>query len=347
MKKILMASTREGAGKTSLIVGIASAFKLNFGFMKPFGDRLVYRKKRNWDYDCFLIKNLWQLDAEIESEDITLGFNHSKLRYVYTQETIKEKLLQMAEISGAGKQALIIEGGKHLAYGTSIHLDSISMARHLEAQIVFVISGDNETILDDIVYLKKYLDRNDINLGGVILNKVRDVNNFSDFFLPMITDMGVKVLGIIPYREQLTYFSVSYLSKKMAAKVIAGENGLENTVKKIFVGAMSTSIALRTPQFNQTQKLLITSGDRNDMILAAIDSDTAGIILTNNIVPPSNIISQASDKDIPLLLVESDTFEIAKQTDRIEALLTENSQEKINILTQLIKENLKIDCFLE
>jgi BioD-like phosphotransacetylase family protein len=338
-----MASIREGAGKTSLIVGMHSAFQLKLGFMKPFGDRLVYRKKKNWDYDCFLIKNLWKLDAEIESEDITLGFNHSKLRYVYTRESIKEKLIKMAEISGSDKQALIIEGGKHLTYGTSIHLDAISLAKHLEADMVFVISGSDETIMDDIAYMKKYLNLDEIHLKGIILNKVQDPDNFKEIYLPMIADMGIKVLGIIPYREPLTYFSVRYLSKKIAAKVIAGENGLENIVKKIFVGAMSTNRALRSAQFNQPQKLLITSGDRNDMILAALESQSSAIILTHNIVPPSNIISRASELNIPLLLVESDTYEAAKQTDRIEALLTEQSSEKITILRDLVKNHLKMD----
>lgn len=347
MKKILMASTREGAGKTSIIVGLASAVNGKYGFIKPFGDRLVYRKKKNWDYDCFIIRNLWQLDTEIESEDITLGFNHAKLRYVYDRESIKQKLVEMADISGKNKDILFIEGGKNLTYGTSIHLDPISMARHLQARLIFVISGDDDTIMDDIAYVKKYVEIKDSDFGGVILNKMQDVENFSNVFLKDITDMGIPVLGMIPYQKGLTYFSVNYLAKKVAAKVIAGETGLEKTVKNIFVGAMSTNRALRNPLFGKQNKLLITSGDRHDMILAALESDTAGILLTNNIVPPSNIISRAAENGIPLLLVESDTFEIAKQTDRIEALLTEESQGKRDVLAQLVKENTKTEQILK
>lgn len=347
MRKILVASIREGAGKTSLIIGIAASAKFKYGFLKPFGDRLVYRRKKNWDYDCFLIRNLWKLDTETESEEITLGFNHSKLRYVYNQGTTKEKLLEMAETAGSDKDFLFIEGGKTLSYGTSIFLDSISMARQLEAKIIFVVSGDDDTIIDDITYIKNHTDLKGLDFGGVILNKIQDVENFSNFYLKGILDMNVPVLGIIPQKELLTFFSVDYLSKKIAAKVIAGENGLKNIVKNIFVGAMSTNRALRNPLFAKPQKLLITSGDRVDMILAALDSDTAGIILTNNILPPSKIISLASEKDIPLLLVESDTFEVAKQTDRMEALLTEDSQEKISTLVQLVKEHVKVGQILK
>ena len=57
-------------------------------------------------------------------------------------------------------------------------------------------------------------------------------------------------------------------------------------------------------------------------------------------IPPSNIISRAEELNTPLLLVGADTYEAAKQTDRIEALLTEESEENIHILTDLVKENL-------
>ena len=43
------------------------------------------------------------------------------------------------------------------------------------------------------------------------------------------------------------------------------------------------------------------------MILAALEGDTAGIVLTNNISPPSTIISKAEQLGVPMLLVPDDT----------------------------------------
>ena len=45
MEKYVFASIRSNAGKTSLILGIARALKKNIAYMKPFGDRLLYKKK--------------------------------------------------------------------------------------------------------------------------------------------------------------------------------------------------------------------------------------------------------------------------------------------------------------
>ena len=54
MKKIVVASTHKEAGKTSFIIGISKILDsrgLSIGYMKPIGDRLLYQKKRLWDFD--------------------------------------------------------------------------------------------------------------------------------------------------------------------------------------------------------------------------------------------------------------------------------------------------------
>ncbi|RPI95928.1 MAG: hypothetical protein EHM32_04475 [Spirochaetales bacterium] len=105
---------------------------------------------------------------------------------------------------------------------------------------------------------------------------------------------------------------------------------------------MSTNEAMRNPLFNKENRLVVTSGDRSDMVLAALDKSTIGILLTNNILPPSNIISKASEMNIPLLLVPSDTYQVARQIDAMEPLLTRDNTENINLLTELIRKNVKI-----
>jgi serine kinase of HPr protein (carbohydrate metabolism regulator) len=62
-------------------------------------------------------------------------------------------------------------------------------------------------------------------------------------------------------------------------------------------------------------------GASGDMIVAALESETYGVILTNNILPPPNILSQAEEKNIPMLLVPYDTYEVARQMDNFPSLL--------------------------
>jgi BioD-like phosphotransacetylase family protein len=344
MKKILIASMREGSGKTSIIAGISTAVQKKYGYIKPLGDRLVYKRKKNIDHDAMVLLKLLKIDAEPDS--ISLGFTHSKLRYKYDEKGIQNMLTSLADTIGQGRDVLFIEGGRDLAWGASVHLDSLSVARYLGARLILVVSGDGDRVSDDIQFIHDEVDTSKVDFGGIIVNKVQDVDDFKNSFLPPIKELGMKVLGVMPYRAQLTCFSMSMLADRFLARVIAGDQGLDNVVKHIFVGAMSTEESLRNPMFNKENKLLITSGDRSDMVIAALESDTVGVILTNNIVPPPNIISKATEKNIPLLLVPYDTYEVARQMDNFDALLTHDSKDKLKFLEQMVKDYVQIDAVI-
>lgn len=334
MDTFVISSMRKSAGKTSIIVGLTQVLTKS-GYMKPFGDRLLYKKKRLWDYDSALMTTIFGLKEE--PENISIAFEHSKVKYMYDETQIKENLVEMAARAGKGKDLLLVEGGKDLTYGVSVHLDAVSVAKYVDGKLILVLSGDEDSIVDDIAFVKKYVDFKKVHTAGVICNKVHDVHDFSSTYLDCITDMDVPVLGVIPYKPELTSFSVDFLSEFLFAKVLAGENGLKNTVENIFVGALSADAALRNPLFKKENKLLITGGDRTDMIIASLESNTAGIVLTNNIVPSSTIISMAEDRNIPLLLVSSDTYQTAKQIDDLEPLLTKDDTEKIELLKVLVE----------
>lgn len=340
MDKLIIAGTRKSAGKTTIFTGLGKAMGKKVAYMKPFGDRLIYRKKRLWDYDAALLTNVFGLEEN--PEDITIGFEHAKLRYVYDEERVKEKLHEIANNVGKNKDMLFVEGGRDLAYGVSVYLDAISVANYLGGKLVLVVGGNDDNIIDDIVLFKKYVDVSSIDFAGVIINRIHDLEDFKNTYLEKIKEMGVNVIGMIPYVPDLSHFTMDYLSESLFAKVIAGETGLNSVVKNIFVGAMSSNEALRNPMFNKDDKLLITSGDRSDMILSGLETNTAGIILTNNILPPSNIISKASERNIPLLLVSSNTYQVASQLEKMEALLTKDNTEKISQIEKLIADHVDV-----
>ncbi|MCR4394243.1 MAG: DRTGG domain-containing protein [Dehalococcoidales bacterium] len=343
MKTLIIGSVCEDAGKTSLIVGLARILGKKFGYLKPFGDRLIYRKKRLWDYDSALLTNIFGLEQS--SEDMTIGFEHAKLRYMYDEASTRSKLQEMVRNLGDDNQILFVEGGKDLTYGTSVRLDTLSLARYLGGKLIIVASGDEGTILDDVTFLKKYVNMSDLEFT-LVVNKVNNIDDYASTHLQDIKEMGIKVAGIIPFQKDLTYVNVSYIAERLQARVISGEGGLNNKVKHVFVGAMSGDAAVRLPLFKIENKLAITSGDRSDMIVAALESSTAGIVLTNNVIPAQNIIAKAAEKNIPLLLVPYDTFQTAKRVDDMPTLLTRDDTERINLLEKLIKEHIDIDAIL-
>ena len=341
MGSLIVASTRESAGKTSVLIGIGRALGKKFGYIKPLGDRFLYRKKRLWDYDAALMVNLFDLGEE--PERISIGFDHSKLRYMYDEESITHEMKQVIAEMEKDKEALFIECGKDLSYGASVHLDPLTLSQATGHQVLIITGGSKNDIADDLAFLKRFVGSDEAHVGGVIINKVIQIDDFKETYLPEIEALGVNVLGVIPYDKELTTLSVSYLAEKLFARVIAGEDGLNRMVRNVFVGAMSVSAARAEPIFAKPDKLIITSGDRSDMIIAALEAGgTSCIVLTNNIVPPANVTAKASELKIPVLLVPTDTYATAMQVDKLEPLLTKDDDKKIEIITRLVKENVDL-----
>jgi uncharacterized protein len=343
MHRLVIASMRKSAGKTSMVVGLGRALGKKIAYLKPFGDRLLYRKKRLWDYDAALVQNIFSLQDN--PEDLSIGFDHSKLSFMYDEQGTREKLAEL--MAGAeGHDTLFIEAGRSLAFGGSVYLDAVSLARHTGARLVIVVSGDEGVILDDATFIKRHLHLEGIEFAGIIINKVQDLDDFKNTYASRVRDLGIPILGMVPHRSELTHLSLGFLAESLFAKVIAGEKGLERVVRNVFVGAMSTDAAMRNPLFGKEGKLVITSGDRSDMILAALEGDTVGVVLTNNIFPPSNIISRAAANQTPLMMVAADTYQVAKQIDDIERLLTASEVDKISLLAELAGKHIDAGALL-
>jgi len=337
MKKFVFTSLNQNAGKTGVIIGLGKVLNKKIGYLKPLGDRLLYRKKRLWDYDSAVISKIF--DIEESPEGMSLGFDHSKLRYMYDETNIIERINLLTNSINGDTEVLFIESGKQIMHGVSVNLDALTVAKAADARLIVVVSGDNDDIVDTLQYFKRHANLEGVDLTGVVVNKVKDVDDFKMVYEELISGIGINLLGVIPFEAELTYPSVQLVSDMLMAKVISGENHLNSIVREVFVGAMSGDAAQRLEKFKNKNKLIITSGDRSDMILAALETHCVGIVLTNNILPQPNIIALASEKDVPMLLVHSDTHKVAKKIDQLVPLVDAADDKKIEILEDSVRNH--------
>ncbi len=341
MNNIIISSTEVDAGKTTVGMGIALCSDKEFNYFKPFGDRPIYKKKRLIDYDAKLFKNV--LDLDIEYEKFCIGFDHSKIKYAYDEETIKDKLTERVEELSKGKDGVIIETGEDWRFGSSVSLDPASLYKILDAEIVLVAAGSRTNIVDDLTAAARYFDALDIPIKGVVLNNVESEEDIKNFAQKDIEDLGLDVLGIIPEITDFRLTRVSFINDMLFGKVVGGEDGLENIVENVFVGALSVDEMVRNPHFHEKRKLIVTGGDRSDVVLASLEDGTAGIVLTNDIIPPNNIISKADRVGIPLISVPLDTFEAAQRIERMDRITTIEDDFKIDKIKEIITKKLDVD----
>jgi BioD-like phosphotransacetylase family protein len=62
----------------------------------------------------------------------------------------------------------------------------------------------------------------------------------------------------------------------------------------------------------------------------------------SEILPSSNIISKAQERNIPMLLVPQDTYQVATNIDNLEILLTKEDSEKLSLVEQLIQKHVNV-----
>ena len=335
MKKIIITSLEKGAGKTTVALALALKANKKFGYFKPIGDNPLYKEKKIIDYDAFLFREVFGMDTL--PEEMCLGLHHSKILHFYPDA--KEEFKKRMEKLNQGKELFIIEGGEYPWKGASLGLDVFSISKEVGGEIIFVVSGDYHNILDEITYISK---TNVENLKGVILNMI---DEFNEKIVEEIESKGVKFLGYLPEIKKLKAVKVSYIAEKLFAKVVAGENGLDNYVENVFIAALSAPEIKRHPDFKKKNKLIITGGDRADVIMACVENGTSGIILTNNIVPSANILARANEKGIPLLSVRPDTYTVAKLVENIQPVILPEEKDKLDEIEKEA-ENIKIEEIL-
>lgn len=110
MDKYVVTSLRQGAGKTSIIIGLAKALNRKIGYIKPLGERLLYRKKRLWDYDAALITGIFHLQEN--PEEMSIGFLHSKLHFMLDENGTREKVMELQAGVGKGKEVFLWNAGR-------------------------------------------------------------------------------------------------------------------------------------------------------------------------------------------------------------------------------------------
>ena len=91
-------------------------------------------------------------------------------------------------------------------------------------------------------------------------------------------------------------------------------------------------------------KVIITGGDRADIVLSALQTNVTGIILTGNLFPDLTVISAAKEKKVPLILVPYDTYTTASMVENTVADLQLHEAE---ICKELVEKHVDVDAIID
>jgi phosphate acetyltransferase len=231
---------------------------------------------------------------------------------------------------------------------------NLELANHLGCQVVVIIDGyqrDEEQLLEDLQSLQETLAEHHSQVFALFINRVDP--SLSEVARDRLkaavqNDVGIYLLKHQPVLDMPT---VGDVARTLGARLLVGTpTSMEREVSHYLIAAMEL------PHFLQhltNGSLVITPGDRNDVILGCLLADTsseyphiAGILLTGGLRPAAEVmklVKGLGGRNLPILLVEGDTFTTATAVDEVESQLDIDNPRKL-AAAQALTEELPVDC---
>ncbi|HUX87803.1 MAG TPA: DRTGG domain-containing protein [Chloroflexota bacterium] len=278
MSIILLSSPEAGAGKTTLAVSI--------------GQRLL-RQGKTVGY-----RRLAGVDA---SEDAR--FVRSSLRQSEPLEVLLPDAAQLAASLDRPFDALFVE-----VSDDRIAAEIMQMPEVIPLIVArFQVDGLVSRVMEHARAIGA--SRANVVINAVPEKGQRQINGR---VLPELRDSGFNVIGAIPQDRSLIGPSVGELAQALKAEILCADDQLDLPVEAVMISAMSDegaeSYFRRIPR-----KAVVVSGDRPDVQMPALATDTSCIVLCENFDPDPTVFKTADDQGVPLLKVTPDTLTILER----------------------------------
>ncbi len=348
MRSLYIASTEGSGGKTTLAVGLSLALRargLDVGYFKPVG--IVPRGADGdlVDDDARFVADVLGLDTPLADlcpvvldegalHEVLAGSDVDTLaRVVAAYERVRE-----------GRDLVICEGLGEIWQGRFLQASGADVVARLDLRALIVARFAGARLLDDVCYVKDGLKD---ALLGAVFNMVPEsrLALVRGEYVRFLDEQGITTYGVLPASQRLAAVTVSEIVAALGATYICGEEHGDAMAETYLIGAMSPEHAMRYFQ-NAAHKVVVVGGDRSEIILAALDTPTAAIVLTGNYVPSPAVLARADELGVPIVSVATDTVTAIDGIRRLFGQLGVHDRRKLDLIAAEIADHVDIDRLL-
>ena len=346
-RALYLTATGPRTGKRAIALGTMSILSRNMQ------DVAIFRP----------IINEPQLDDR--APDINLLLEHFKLKQDYC-DTFAYTYQEVRTIINQGDRNLVIENiiqkfkelqSRHdfvLCVGTDfLGKDPVfefelnaEIASNLGCPVMLITSGEGksaEEVRDSLLVTRDSMAPYSLDVIATIVNRSSltraEADDLSDIFA---ADDKPGLVYAIPDEPALGRATMRDLQKGLNAEVLSGEAHLDALVGDYLIAAMHVDNFLG---YLAKDQLIVTPGDRTDILLASIASrlssskpDIAGVLLTGGIRPSaevSSLIEGWTGAPLPVLLTDQHTSKAFMSLQEIYGLIEPTDTRKINTVLGL------------
>jgi len=351
--RVFIAATRQNDGKTTTSLGLIAALQKSFpriGYIKPVGQRFVEIAEQKIDEDTVLMDSVYGLNCPlVDMSPIAVEPDFTrKYLEAANNDALVQKIQNAFDRVAWEKDFVLCEGSGHAGVGAVFDLSNAQVAKHLGCKVIIVSRGGIGKPIDEVALNQALFEKEGVEIIGVIINKVLEdkVDYITDFARRGLKRKGLELLGVIPHQALLTQPTMDLIRDELNAEVLNAPLRWRLAVEDVVVGAMSAPNARR---FFKRGVLLITPGDREDLLMAAgaYGDEMAGVVLTGGLQPGAGALRAVNAMRIPVLLARDDSYQVASTVHDLTVKTRPTDAEKISLIRDLVAKNVNVKRILD
>ena len=361
-KNAYLATTGPASGKSVLALGLMSLLEReveSVGYFRPIG-RPGTDGTSFHDPSVDLIRTVFAL--EHDPRDM-IGITDDHATDLITSgryDDMLQEIVQAYKRYESEHDFVLIEGTNYQGPTVAFEFDvNADIARNLGAPILLAVSGRDRSsgdIVDTAILSKEKFTERGCDLLAVIVNRAESdgLDELTRALSGEFEKAGIAFAGAIPEEEILARPRMDEIASALNAEVLYGQSYLDNLVFGFRIASMQLMTILERLE---PGALVITSGDRADVLLGLMASqlsnqtaNLSGILLSSGLKPSGEIdrvIKGLRDTQLPVLAVETGTYETAINVSRVASSITPNSQRKIEIARILFEQHVRAEVIRE
>ncbi len=343
-KRLVIGSTEAYSGKSAVLLGIGLQLQgagVDIGFGKPLGNT-INGDGKDPDLD-FIVETLHLPASRYYPPSVSL-----------TEAMVADRLATLGQAPShyslrsytehSGETLVLLEGPGNLTEGTLLNLSVADMAADIDAAVLLITRYDSLLVVDRLLAAKAQLGS---RLIGVIINDVPPdaIEACNDLARPLLESRGIPVLALLPRSPIMRSITVREIVTRLNAEVLCCKNRLDLMVETLTIGAMNVNSALRYFR-KATNMAVVTGGDRTDIQFAALETSTQCLVLTGQIPPTPEILERATDLEVPIVSVDSDTLSTVERIDELFGQVRLHEPIKVRCIQELIAAHFDMDRLL-
>jgi phosphate acetyltransferase len=349
---IYIAGTEARNGKSVVVLAMMEhliGHGRKVGFFRP-----VIRNEDDRDNLIHLVQNRYGLEFSYEAMHGCTYEVARKLIATGKMNSLYSMILEKYKSLEEQCDVLLCAGTDYTGVSEALEFDfNVNIANNLGCLILPVIKGrglEAGQLAAFAQSLIKSLHKHKCSIIAVIINRVLPDQTVQLAQTLNEAQKDAVPVYVIPEHPVLGKPTIGEIASALDAQwVIRDDEGMDREVLHYKVAAMELPNFL---DHLEDDSLIITPGDRSDMILGSILSDASdayprisGLLLTGNLRPASQVerlLEGLSTAPVPVFMVGTDTFTTAMNASNVPGVIVPESKRKIAAALGIVEQNVNM-----